>query len=432
MFIHIVEPGDTVFGISQQYNICPSRLLIQNGITNPNRLVINDALIILQPKEIYIVQEGDTLDRIAAIYNIDIMQLLRNNPNVSQRNYLIVGEEIVISYIEEDEKPLISINGYVYPYVSTSELRASLPFLTYLTVMHYRILSDGTIIALDNDDNIIQLAKSYGVAPIMLVTVLDSNMELDLNVFHEILNSQELMSTLIEDLLRMVRKKGYYGINIDLLYIYPTDRSAFLEFGQRLLSMFNEENFYVFITISPSTFEVSSGIEYDVMNYQGLNQVANSVVYLLTYDWYNPHDLPKSALPYETVVQSIQSTLLEVSEDFFNLGYTSVGFLYTLPFSNYDRMRFINTTNAVELAYDVGASISYNEITKNPYYIYIANGNEENLVWYKDPRTFQSIIDILKEDSIQEVSIWNVMSFYPRQSLMYSANFEIKKVELDN
>ena len=85
MLIHIVEPGDTVFNIAQRYKISPARLIIENGISNPDHLVVNDALIILEPEQLYIVREGDTLDRIASLYNVDVMQLLRNNPNVSQQ-----------------------------------------------------------------------------------------------------------------------------------------------------------------------------------------------------------------------------------------------------------------------------------------------------------------------------------------------------------
>ena len=179
MLIHIVEPGDTVFNIAQRYKISPARLIIENGISNPDHLVVNDALIILEPEQLYIVREGDTLDRIASLYNVDVMQLLRNNPNVSQRGYLLIGEEIVVSYVEEDEKPLMSINGYVFPFIDKTELKATLPYLTYINIMHYSLLIDGTIIGLDNDDEIIQISKSYGVAPILYISLLNNDGQFD-------------------------------------------------------------------------------------------------------------------------------------------------------------------------------------------------------------------------------------------------------------
>lgn len=428
MLIHIVEPGDTVFNIAQRYKISPSRLIIENGITDPNHLVVNDALIILEAEQLYIVREGDTIDRIASLYNIDVMQLLRNNPNVSQRGYLVIGEEIVISYVEEDEKPLLSINGYVFPFIDRTVLKTTLPYLTYINIMYYRLLSDGTIIGLDDeDDEIIQLSESYGVAPIMYISLLDSNNQFDPDTTHEILNNEEIKLTLIEDLLRLTKVKGYKGVNFYIPYISLADRELFLEFGRRVLSVFNSENLLVFITITPSSFEVSTGIEYEGIGYEALNQVANSVVFLLTYDWYNPLELPKSALPFDTVIQSILKNMSTISPDHFNLGYASVGFIWTLPFIEYEDTRFITVLNAIELAYEVGTSISFNENTRSVYYIYIAN-NHENLVWYNDVRFIDELIEVIKEYGIQAVSFWNVVGFLPRQLLMYNVNFEIVKI----
>ena len=68
MLIHIVRPGETVYGIARQYGISASRILIDNGLSAPSRLVVGHALIITLPEIVYIVRRGDTLDSIAAAY----------------------------------------------------------------------------------------------------------------------------------------------------------------------------------------------------------------------------------------------------------------------------------------------------------------------------------------------------------------------------
>ena len=45
--------------------------------------------------------------------------------------------------------------------------------------MHYSLLIDGTIIGLDNDDEIIQISKSYGVAPILYISLLNNDGQFD-------------------------------------------------------------------------------------------------------------------------------------------------------------------------------------------------------------------------------------------------------------
>ena len=220
---------------------------------------------------------------------------------------------------------------------------------------------------------------------------------------HEILNNEEIKSSLIEDLLRITKVKGYKGINFQVPYITPEDREFFLDFGRRLLSVFNNENLLIFITLTPSSFEVSTGIEYEGINYENLNQVANSIVFLLTYDWDNPCELPKSALPFDTVIQSILKNLSTISPEYFNLGYDSVGYMWTHRFEQKEQTRFITVLNAIELAYEVGTNISFNYNTRSAYYIYIAN-NEEILVWYNDVRFVNELIEIIKEYGIQAVS----------------------------
>jgi len=93
-----VHKGQTISTIAKNYNILPKRLIFDNGINNPNNLVIGQTIVILFPLITYIIQEGDTLGAIAQIYQVTVMQLIRNNPYLSERVYLIPGKTIVISY----------------------------------------------------------------------------------------------------------------------------------------------------------------------------------------------------------------------------------------------------------------------------------------------------------------------------------------------
>ena len=93
-----VHKGQTISTIAKNYNILPKRLIFDNGINNPNNLVIGQTIVILFPLITYIIQEGDTLGAIAQIYQVAVLQLLHNNPYLSERGYLIPGKTIVITY----------------------------------------------------------------------------------------------------------------------------------------------------------------------------------------------------------------------------------------------------------------------------------------------------------------------------------------------
>lgn len=167
MTIHIVQSGETIYSIADRYGVSVDRLILDNGILKPSRLVVGETIVILRPEMSYTIQEGDTLASIADKHEVTVFQLLRNNPYLSDREYIYPGETIVISY-EEDKIRTIATNAYVYPFVDMNTLRRTLPFLTYLTIYSYEVTREGEINDID-DIEIIQTAKAYGVVPIMIL-----------------------------------------------------------------------------------------------------------------------------------------------------------------------------------------------------------------------------------------------------------------------
>ena len=55
-------------------------------------------------------------------------------------------------------------------------LRQALPYLTYLTMFTYGFTSEGVLIDLEDED-LIRLAREYGVAPLMHLSTPDAGGE---------------------------------------------------------------------------------------------------------------------------------------------------------------------------------------------------------------------------------------------------------------
>ena len=142
MIIHVVQPGETIKSISEYYKIPVDSLILENGITNPGNLAIGQTIVIVQPETLYAVQPGDTLESIAEQHGTTPMDLLRNNPYLSDREFLYAGETIVISY-QTNKTRTIATSGYTFAYIDKSVLIKTLPFLTYLTIFNYRATSEG-------------------------------------------------------------------------------------------------------------------------------------------------------------------------------------------------------------------------------------------------------------------------------------------------
>ncbi len=422
MYIHVIQQDDTIESIANMYGISPERLVMENDISNPDNLTVGEALLILIPSQTYLVQNADTLESIALAYGTDVMELLRNNPDVSNRE-LYIGEELVIKY-ENGRTAAIKTNGFAYPFIERETLRKTLPYLTYLTVYSYQIMPNGNLIEID-DMEIVQIAKEFGVKPIMYVDAPHEGEDVDTEIAHNLINNTDIRNTFIDNILRNLRSKGYYGINIDTPYVHPLDREGYVGFMTDLTNLLNAEGYSVTITIAPSTFEVSTGIIYAGVDYTGLSQAANSVLYQLTYAWRYPRNMPISVLPFDAVIHTLDNAVSMILPEKCDLGISIVGYLWEFPyFAAVTYANFINYNSAMDLANDVGASIQFNEPSRSSYFQYV-DGDREYIAWFKDSRVLYPYLEYVKSNGLQGLTIWNIMYFTTNIWLLVNAQFGI-------
>ena len=99
---YIVKKGDTLYSISQKYNI-PVQDIINLNNLNTNNLTVGQKLLIKSnnlPPTTYIVKEGDTLFAIARKYNTT-PQVLKELNNLTT-NTLSIGQILKVPGIEEE------------------------------------------------------------------------------------------------------------------------------------------------------------------------------------------------------------------------------------------------------------------------------------------------------------------------------------------
>ncbi len=114
---HIVQPGDNLSRIAQRYGVEPAQLAAVNGITNPNRVLIGQRLIIptadtaaFAPASAattadaplpgaggyHVVAPGDSLSVIARRYGMSMDDLMRLN-RIANPNTIYVGQQLRLS-----------------------------------------------------------------------------------------------------------------------------------------------------------------------------------------------------------------------------------------------------------------------------------------------------------------------------------------------
>ena len=426
MIIHVIEPGDTIFSIANYYRVPSNWIIRENDIGDPFNLVIGSSIVILYPKIIHQVVEGDTLESIASMYNIIIMDLLRYNSVLSDQEFLIVGEILVIEYTDEKISE-VSVVGYSYPFIDEDILRKTLPYLSFLIINSLSIGSNGIFI--DEDDAVVvEHAKAYGVAPIMQITLAVEKDNIGSDIAHIVLNNEYLKNNIIETIINNVLEKGYAGIGIIPTYIFPSDRRLYIEFISEIIGRIKELGLIVFNTLIPNTFELISDPFVTQEYVKTIDKLAdNSILFPTSVGLVI--GAPIGTSNYVLLQEVLSYTLLHIPEEELSLGISTVGYIWELPYiSGVSEGHAISAETAYNLARDYGISIQFDEGTQVAYFIFRDN-NRESLVRFRDARTVVSYMQLVDAYNLAGVGIWNIMDYFNQLWLIINSQYNIYKVD---
>lgn len=425
MTIHIVQPGETIYSISEYYNIPVDRLIIENRIINPNNLAIGQTIVIVQPETLYTVQSGDTLDRIAEQYSITPMEILRNNPHLSE-GALYPGETIVISY-QTDRTTTIATSGYTFSYIDKSVLIKTLPFLTYLTIFNYRATGEGEIIATGDDTELISLAVSYGVAPMMFVSTITEDGMVNLEANNAILNNPSVQDRIIDNALQILKMKGYYGINLYVEDITYDNINRISDYIKKASEVFHSEGFRIVITITPAVNIEGPNVRFEKVDYSKLSEYVEGIIFA-SYDWARSYSYPSSIFPVNVLRELLDYTVSIIPSELIFLGVTTLGYDWTLPYvPGATGATAITNDNAIRLAAESGTPIQYNDAAQSPYFYYMDSDGVMHVVWFKDARSYDARARLVAEYELQGLSIWTIMRFDAQMWLIINTQYYIEK-----
>ena len=426
MIIHVVQPGETIYSIANRYNVSPQKIIIDNELTNPNVLVPGQTLVILIPDMVHIVQPGETLADIARRYNTTTVRLLQLNPFIEFADQVIPEDQITITSSEEARGP-IYVLGYTYPHIDRNVLMKTLPYLTYLTIFTYGITEEGQLLDID-DEELIRMAKDFGVAPLMLISTLTEEGTFSNELAHTILNDPVVQNNLIENVLQNMREKGYYGLDIDFEYVLPEDEEAFINFIQNVHDRISPEGFLLFTALAPKTSADQPGLLYEAHNYPRIGEASDEVL-LMTYEWGYTYGPPMAVAPADKVREVLDYAVTEIPRDKTYMGIPNYGYDFMLPYvQGVSRADSLSNVEAVELAARVGATIQYDQVAQAPYFVYHDDQGRLHRVWFEDARSIMAKLNLFNEYGFEGVGYWNVMRYFPQNWLVVSNLYNIAKV----
>lgn len=431
MKIHIVSSGETIESIANKYNVLPNRIIIDNELTSPDSLAIGQALVILFPDIIHIVEPGDTLFIISATYGVDPMEILRNNPIIAESDFLIPGQELVITYKDEridgsEKIGSIEINGYAYPFIDPIVLRKTLPFLTYLSIFTYGFTPDGELVTI-NDEPLLEAAHAYGVAPIMVLAPMSEDESFSNELAHAMLSNPEAQDNLIENILDNLRAKNYSGLDIDFEFILPEDKESFIEFITKTSTRLREEGFMTTIALAPKTYANQPGLLYEAHDYPAIGAVVDRAL-LMTYEWGYSRGFPMAVSPIDKMKEVLAYGISAIEPSKIMMGLPNYGYDWPLPFISGETIaENIGNVQALERAIEKNVPIEFDLISQTPFYQYTTDNNIEHIVWFDDARSMDAKLRLIPEFNLKGTGYWQIMRYFPQNWMVVNSLFDIIK-----
>lgn len=360
---------------------------------------------------IYIVRQYDTVDSIAYETGVQVESLIYDNQLVYPYR-LAIGQALYIPDTPSEDRPGVYINGYAYPFINREILEESLGSMSTLSVFSYGFTPSGELIyPAINDGWMIEAALAADVRPVLTLTPLNAEGRFNNMLIHELLIGDMGVEQITENLIEVIRTKGFAGVNIDFEYIMREDRDLFSGFVAGLTERLNEYGYEVSVCLAPKTSADQPGLLYEGKDYGALGAAANYVL-LMTYEWGYTYSEPRAVAPVNLVRRVLDYAVTEIPLGKIDMGIPNYGYDWALPYEKgVTRAVTLGNTEAVRLAADNEAVIQYDEVAQTPYFNYMRDGIEHE-VWFEDVRSLSAKLALIEEYNIRGAGYWQIMRLF--------------------
>lgn len=379
MHIHVVQSGETIWGISQRYRVSMDQIIKSNQLETPNKLVVGQALVIPTPPPLQSV----------------------NKPVIDVNAYTINTGEVAAAEIQEVGKDL-----------------------TYLMPFVYRMRADGGLDTID-DSAILRAATSEGIVPVLCITNFSAT-EAGSALAHTILSSSEIQDRLLANILGVMKEKGYQGINVDFENVLPADRELYNQFLQRTVDKLHPEGYFVSSALAPKVSGEQRGLLYEAHDYEAHGRIVDFVV-LMTYEWGYRLGPAQAISPLNEIKRVLDYAVTVIPRDKIFFGFQIYARDWLLPFAEGEEAETFSQQEAISRAVQHQVAIQYDETAQAPFFRYTDEEGRAHEVWFEDARSAQAKFDMVKNYHLRGISYWVLGYPFPQNWLLLEDNFVIRK-----
>jgi spore germination protein len=376
MTVHTVRPGDTVFRIAQTYGVTPQALAQANGLTDPDRIIVGQSLVI---------------------------------PGADRSR----GE--------------LTVNGYCYPTIRDEALSEALPRLTFLSVFACQVSADGALTPMRGDERVIARAKAAGVRPHMVIANLVEGQGFQPSVVQALLESPAAQVRLLENCVRVMNEKGYTGLDVDFEYVPAAAREHLNCFLAKARAWMHEEGFLLTSAVPAKMADDQPGLLYEGFDFWAQGKY-NDYVTLMTYDFHHQGGPPGAVAPIDGVRRAVDFAVSRMPKSKILMGIPNYGYDWRIPFQQGTSATVVQNPGAVAIAARHGAEIQFDETARTPWFRYTEPGGQRREVWFEDARSIQAKLELVRALGLAGVSYWTVNLPFAANWTLVEGMFRVRKI----
>lgn len=204
----------------------------------------------------------------------------------------------------------------------------------------------------------------------------------------------------VDNIINLVEKYNYDGVNIDFESIPPWTRNGYTSFIQELSKKLRERDKKITVAVFPK-IDVSLELQ-GAYDYAALEPYIDRMV-IMTYDKHWSTGPAGPIAPINWVEENIKYTLEYIPAEKLLLGIANYGYDWNASLG-----KDISAKEAQIIARENGAEIKWDNKSQSPYFYYQDSNNIKHEVWFESSAATAFKIQLVNKYNLQGIAIWRL------------------------
>ena len=353
--------------------------------------------------KICVVRAGESLDAAARRFSASAEALAQANALADPRR---VTPGLALVLPGGTRRPLREavVNAYASPALPLRSLAEQTRHLSLLSSWCAGMTAEGDLLA-PEDAALVAQARADGAAPLLVVANCGSGGGFSSALAHAVLSDGARQEALLRRILALVGERGYRGVSLNLVRLYPFDREAYNAFVRRAAALLHECGCMLITALAPKADEDQGGLLYAAHDYAVHGEAADYVV-LMAYDRAHRYSEPRPLAPLGDVRRVLGYAVGRIPCGKILLGLSHYACNWTLPWREGGEASGLSNTAAANLAVAAGAEIRYDERDAAAHFCYRDAAGLLHEVWFEDARSLRAKMALVEEYGLGGLSHW--------------------------